>query len=129
MSRDDAHNRRFERVDLRARVQLTSLDPERDPATGVPTTWDTDDLCETLSVGGAFVRTDDPPAKGRRVLLQIHLPSGESIETEGRVAWTRVPLRAGTKDPGVGIEFVAPTGDARKTLERFVTRVRSVASE
>jgi Tfp pilus assembly protein PilZ len=129
MSREDAPNRRFERVDLRARVQLTSLDPERDPRTGVPTTWDTDELCETLSVGGAFVRTVDPPAKGRRVLLQIHLPSGESIEAEGRVAWTRVPLRRGAKEPGVGIEFVAPTGEARNTLERFVTRARGAVRE
>ena len=124
MSKNEARNRRFERVDLSARVQLTSLGPERDPKTGVPTLWESDELCETLSVGGAFVRTLDPPAKGHRVLLQIHLPGGESVETVGRVAWTRVPLR-GSRDPGVGIEFVAPGGNARSALARFLSRTRA----
>lgn len=124
----DSRSRRFERVDLRARVQLTSLDPERDPATGVPMLWESDELSETVSVGGLFVRSLDPPAKGRRVLVQIHLPSGESVEAEGRVAWTRVPLGAG-KHPGVGIEFVAPGRAAQRALSRFVSRARSVPRE
>ncbi len=123
MGTDPTRNRRFERVDLRARVQLTSIDPERDPATGVPTLWESDELCETLSVGGAFIRTSDPPAKGRRILLQIHLPSGESVETAGRVAWTRVPL-GGARESGVGIEFVPGDGEARGTLERFLSQAR-----
>ena len=128
MSTRDSRSRRFERVDLRARVQLTSLDPERDPATGVPTLWGSDELSETVSVGGVFVRTLDPPAKGRRVLVQIHLPSGESVEAEGRVAWTRVPL-GGAKEPGVGIEFVAPGREAQRALSRLVSRARSLPRE
>jgi hypothetical protein len=123
MSSEDGRGRRYERVDLRARVQLTSLDPERDPETGVPTLWESDELCETLSVGGAFIRSEDPPAKGRRVLLQIQLPSGESVETLGRVAWTRVPL-GGARKPGVGVEFVAPGGDAQRALSRFLDAAR-----
>jgi hypothetical protein len=124
MNENDSRSRRFERVDLRARVRLTSLDPERDPQTGVPTLWESDELCETLSLGGAFIRSDDPPAKGRRVLLHIHLPSGESVETVGRVAWTRVPLR-GAREPGVGVEFVAPDTQAQGALARFLERARS----
>jgi len=120
-------NRRFERIDLRARVQLTSLDPERDPATGMPTLWESDEMCETLSVGGAFIRTPDPPGKGRRLLLQIHLPSGESVETVARVAWTRVPL-GGNRDAGIGIEFVAPAGEARHALSEFLARARNATS-
>jgi hypothetical protein len=128
MHMKDGRNRRFERVDLRARVQLTSLDPERDPHTGVPTLWESDELCETLSVGGAFISTLDPPARGRRVLLQIHLPTGEAVETVGRVAWTRVPLR-GAREAGVGVEFVAPGNDAQRALSRFLSRARSAPSE
>jgi len=125
MSEREGRSRRFERVDLRARVQVTSLEPARDPESGVPTLWDSHELCETLSVGGAFIRTVDPPAKGQRLLLQIHLPSGESVETLGRVAWTRVPLR-GARDAGVGVgvEFVAPSGATTGALERFLTDVR-----
>jgi PilZ domain len=128
MNSEASRNRRFERVDLRARVQLTSLDPERDPRTGVPTLWESDELCETLSLGGAFIRTVDPPAKGRRVLLQIHLPSGESVERVGRVAWTRVSLR-GARETGVGVEFVATEADAQGALSRFLARARVLASE
>jgi Tfp pilus assembly protein PilZ len=116
-------NRRFERVALRARVQLRSLEPTPDPESGVPTLWDTDEFCETLSVGGAFIRSADPPAKGQRLLLQIHLPGGSSVETLGRVAWTRIPLR-GARGAGVGVEFVAPSGEARGALERFLGQAR-----
>ena len=128
MNSEDGPNRRVERVDLRARVQLTSLDPERDPQTGFPTLWESDELCETLSLGGAFIRTLDPPAKGRRVLLQIQLPGGESVETIGRVAWTRGPLR-GAREAGVGVEFVAPDGDVQRALSRFLALARVAGSE
>lgn len=125
MSRGDGIRRRFRRFDLCARVQLTSLDPERDPATGVPTLWESAELCETLSLGGAFIRSEDPPARGHRVLLQIHLPGGEAVETVGRVAWTRVPLGARTRSAavGVGVEFTPPSGEARNALERFLSSV------
>ena len=126
MSFEDARNRRFKRIDLRARVQLTSLDPERDPLTGVPTLWESDELCETISVGGAFIHTLDPPAKGQRLLLQIHLPSGESIETVGRVAWARVPLDDARR-AGVGVEFVAPSGDAHGALQRLLQNARATS--
>ena len=128
MNAEDGRNRRFERIDLRARVQLTSLDPERDPRTGVPTLWESDELCETLSLGGAFIRTVDPPAKGRRVLLQIHLPSGESVDRVGRVAWTRFPV-GGVREAGVGVEFVVPDGDAQGALSRFLSLARCPESE
>jgi hypothetical protein len=128
MSNEGARSRRFERVDLCARVEFSSLDPERDPRTGIPTLWESDELCETLSVGGAFIRTADPPAKGRRLLLQIHLPGGESVEAVGRVAWTRVPLR-GRRESGVGVEFIASGGEARRTLSRFVARARAARGE
>jgi Tfp pilus assembly protein PilZ len=124
MNQRESRSRRFERVDLRARVRVTSLEPARDPQTGMPTLWDAHELCETLSVGGAFIRTADPPARGQRLLLQIHLPGGESIETLGRVAWTRVPLR-GAREAGVGVEFVAPSGAAAGALARYVTSARS----
>ena len=123
MGFEASRNRRFERIDLSARVQLTSLDPERDPQTGVPTLWESDELCETISIGGVFIRTLDPPAKGRRLLLQIHLPGGESIEMVGRVAWTRVPLPS-AHEAGVGVEFVAPSSRAHGALERLVQGAR-----
>jgi Tfp pilus assembly protein PilZ len=127
MSDQDSSSRRFARVDLRARVQLTSIDPERDRDTGIPTLWDSEELCDSISEGGLFIRTADPPSTGRRVLLQIHLPGGGSVETVGRVAWTRLSVD-GPCEAGVGVEFVAAAGNAKRALAAFLSRARRAPS-
>ena len=127
MSSGDSSNRRFERIDLRARVQVSSIDPERDPRTGATSYRDTDELCGTLSRGGAFIHSADPPAPGRRLLLQLHLPGGESVEAVARVAWTRVPLGA-TREGGIGVEFVAASGEAQGVIDRFLASARATAA-
>ncbi len=115
-------SRRYARIDLEARVQVSSIDPERDPNTGTLCYRESDELCGNLSVGGAFFRTLDPPAPGRRLLLQIHLPGGESVEAVGRVAWTRLMLVRSGEPPacGVGVEFVEASGETQSVLERYL---------
>lgn len=125
MHSGESSNRRFERVDLRARVQVSSIDPERDPRTGAASYRDADELCATLSRGGAFIHSADPPAPGHRLLLQLHLPDGESVEAIARVAWRRVPLGA-SREGGVGVEFVAASGEAQGALDRFLATARAL---
>jgi hypothetical protein len=48
------------------------------------------------------------------------------VQTEGRVAWTCVPLD-GARDPGLGVEFVAPSGAANGALQRFLQRTRGAS--
>jgi uncharacterized protein (TIGR02266 family) len=57
---------------------------------------------ENVSQGGLFVRTEHRWAPAERVLLTVSSPGGaNSIEIEGRVAWTRP--RQGDRPSGIGI--------------------------
>jgi len=93
-------------------VRISTIDPETDPRTGKVYFRSTSEICGNLSRGGAFIPTEDPPAPGRRLLVEIHFPDREPIETIGRVAWSKKvlgsPATAGeTQDEsGVGIEFL-----------------------
>ena len=78
--------------------------------TNIPNrTKDAREYVANLSRGGAFIRTNDPPSPGRRVLVQIHVPDAEPIETIGRIAWSRKVLTPNgeSQDGGAGVEFLA----------------------
>jgi hypothetical protein len=123
----DSRNRRHARFPLEAQIRVTSIDAERDPETGRTWFHESSELCTSLSVGGAFIRTLDPPAPGRRLLLQIHLPGGESVEAVGRVAWRKRVIgepAAAPGDAGAGVEFVASSLDAQSALARYLARAR-----
>lgn len=108
-----AQHRRHRRVAVHVPVRVSTIDPETDPVTGRPYFRDTREYAANVSRGGAFIQTNDPPQAGRRVLVQIHLPEGDSIEAVGRVAWSRrvlhtaADLAAGAEEeaPGAGLEF------------------------
>jgi Tfp pilus assembly protein PilZ len=120
-------SRRYARVDVRAQARVSSIDAERDAASGALCFRESDELCATLSVGGAFIHTDDPPAPGRRVLLQIALPGGASVEAVGRVAWTQRPVGTrGEAGPaaGAGIEFVSDDQETRGVIARYLEALR-----
>jgi hypothetical protein len=107
--------RRHQRVSLRVPVDVSTIDPERDPRTGRPYFRDCQELCGNLSTGGMFIATAEPPSPGRRLLVRIHTPDGAAIETVARVAW-----RARGAERGVGVEFVGPSAATRAALERIV---------
>jgi Tfp pilus assembly protein PilZ len=118
--------RRHARIDLRALARVSSIDPERD-GSGALCFHESEELCENLSVGGAFIHSADPPARGRRVLLQIHLPDGASVEAVGRVAWAQREL-GGPGEPhasGAGIEFLSDDLETRSVIERYLAALRS----
>ena len=102
-------DRRHRRVSVHVPVRVSTIDPETDPRTGRPYFRDTREYVANLSRGGAFIETDDPPSPGHRVLVQIHVPEAEPIETVGRVAWSRKVLTRETGDEGAGagVEFLA----------------------
>ncbi len=104
-----ADRRRHERVPVRAPVRISTIDPETDRFTGRSFFRASREWCANVSRGGIYVRTTEPYAPGRRLLLEMTLPSGESVEAAGRVKWsTRVIGAAATADAnvGVGIEFL-----------------------
>lgn len=116
--------RRHPRVPVRVPVRVSTIDPEPDPRTGRPCFRATREMCANLSRGGAFIRTDDPLSPGHRVLVEIHVPGCDPIETLGRVAWSKSVLGpAGRVESGVGVEFVdSAAADLEREIERFLAR-------
>jgi Tfp pilus assembly protein PilZ len=115
---------RHQRVNVQLPVRISTIDAEIDRETGKPYFRTSEETCANVSRGGAFVATPEPVAPGRRVLLEIDLPSGDSIQTIARVAWSRVQLAEGGTDEkvGIGVEFLGGSPEHLAALERYVSR-------
>ncbi len=122
MSDEQSRQRRHRRVPVEVPVRLSTIDPETDRRTGRPYFRASRVLSGNLSRGGAFIRTRDSIAPGRRVLVEMRLPDGRELEAVGRVAWARRVLtpEGTSEDSGVGVEFVGAAGDQLRQLEHFV---------
>jgi hypothetical protein len=131
MSNDPAHNRRrHRRVEIQTPIRLSTIDPEIDPWTGRPFFRVCEERCANLSRGGAHVRTREPLARGRRLLLEMQLPGDVVFEAIARVAWSRPEAQAAEVSPaaaeeaaagfGLGVEFLGGTPDHIARLEDFL---------
>ena len=124
---DYSAQRRHRRIEASIDVRISTIEPERDPWTGRPFFRASHETCVNLSRGGAFVQTSEPLRPGRRLLVEIHLPSGEPIEAIGRVAWTRRTLEPGAsanekrEGAGIGIEFLGGSADQLSALEEYIS--------
>jgi uncharacterized protein (TIGR02266 family) len=105
-------------------VRVSTIEPERDPWTGRPFFRAFQDTCVNLSRGGAFVRTAEPLAPGRRLLVELELPGGRALEAIGRVAWTKRVLepQGRSAEGGIGIEFLGGASEHFAALEDFIDR-------
>lgn len=124
MEDDNNAQRRYRRVDARLPVRISTIEPERDPWTGRPFFRASHETCANVSRGGAYVRTGEPLTPGRRVLLELQLPSGRPVEAIGRIAWQRrVMTPEGTEEgSGVGIEFLGASSEQFTALEDYIER-------
>lgn len=122
MSQEIDSSRRHPRVHANLPVRISTIDPETDPWTGKPFFRSTREWSANLSRGGLFVRTGEPLAPGRRVLVELTLPGGRAVEALGRVAWSRRILTpdGGEDDGGVGLQFVGTSGDQMAVLDRYL---------
>lgn len=113
--------RQHRRVTVHVPVRVSTIDPETDPQTGRPYFRETREYCANLSRGGAFILTNDPLSPGKRVLVEIHVPDSQPIETIGRVAWSKAILgpRADAQECGVGVEFLGGL-DGLDALEEYL---------
>lgn len=111
--------RRHRRIALDASVRLSTIDPEIDPHTGRPFFRAFEEHCANVSHGGVLVHTHEALAPGRRVLVEVTLPTGPVFETVARVAW------AGSVDDepdtrGLGLEFLGGAPRQRERLEKLL---------
>lgn len=131
----EPHERRPEpapRVAVRLPARISTIDAETDPFTGKTFFRSCLETSANLSTGGVFVVMRETIPPGRRVLVELEMPGGRTLQTVGRVAWTRTSVRAArdpgpagsgpATEPGVGIQFLAGPADDREALDRFIAR-------
>ena len=76
-------------------------------------------LSANQSLGGIFVVTRAPLAKGSPLTLDVTLPWGETLSVEGQVAWVRNPSRTSLRvRTGMGVDFVELDDHQRVLLDR-----------
>jgi hypothetical protein len=118
-------SQRFPRVSTAVPVRVTTVEPEIDPSTGKRFFRCVEETTANLSRGGAYLRSWEPLAAGRRVVIAFNLNAREELQLDGRVAWTRRELRPQVKHeleaPGYGVEFVGGSSAELAALDRFLT--------
>jgi len=114
------------RANIRANVSLhariSTITPQTDPSTGEVYYRSSDETCENISRGGAFVMTIEPIREGQQLLIEIDLPDGHEVSTLGRVCWSRAKLPSETdpRHPGFGVEFLSGSRKNYEFFERYV---------
>lgn len=118
------------RVDVEMPVRISTIDPEYEARTGRPYFRTSTETSANLSPGGAFVQTHEAIEPGKRLLVELDLPDGRSIQTIGKVVWRKSTVQTSRRLPGtgIGIEFVGAAPDQLRTLERFLARQRPGAT-
>ncbi len=120
--RTRASEPRSTRYAVSLQVTTQTVDPVRSPVTGEACFQTSDDdQTVDLSRVGIRLRAECAPSVGTRLLLRVHLPSGEEpLELLGRARWTRVELASGPDGTravcGVGVEIL---GGSRRSLDRY----------
>lgn len=118
---------KFPRISAARPVRVSTVEPETDPLTGKAFYRSAEETTANLSRGGAFVRSWEPLAAGRRVILTLDLPEVGELQLVGRVAWTRRQLlpQGASADtaPGYGIEFAKGPSPELAALDRYLTKL------
>ena len=120
---------RFSRITEAVEVRISTVDPETDPSTGKLFFRSAEETTANLSPGGAYVRSWEPLAAGRRLVVDINLPKSRPLQLVARVVWTQRQLRSsrpGELDsPGYGIEFDGASRTELVRLEHYLDSLDS----
>ena len=82
------------------------------------------EMATNINEGGMFVETDAAAELDQLVKVAFRLPGLEDpIEVEARVAWISEG-EAGSA-PGVGLQFLELSSEARETINRLVRELRT----
>jgi hypothetical protein len=115
---------KFSRVATAVPVRVATVDAEIDPDSGKAFFRNAKETTANLSRGGAYVRSWEPLAAGRRVVVTIATSDSQELQLVGRVVWTRREIKPGGRDgiqtPGYGIEFDGSGTSALADLGRYL---------
>jgi len=122
--KDFQAHRRHHRISSEIPARISTIEPEQDPWTGRPFFRASQEHCLNLSRGGAFIRTTEPLAPGRRLLIELHLPDGTHLEAIGKVAWTKTVMSPRGRDAegGIGIEFLGGAATEFTALADYIEK-------
>jgi Tfp pilus assembly protein PilZ len=117
------NTQKHRRLNVRLPARISTIDSERDPQSGRTCFRTSDETCHNVSRGGAFVMTEEPVRPGSRLLVELELPSGDSVQTIARVAWSRARLSMQDVESqsGVGIEFLGGAPEQLSALDRYLS--------
>ncbi len=94
MPTPDARRHLRTRIAIPARV--ATVDPDRDPRTGAAVFRIFDALTLDISDGGLSLSALEDLGSSRRVLVELELSDGHSVELAGRIVWLEPQ-----KEPGL----------------------------
>jgi hypothetical protein len=113
------------RLNVRLPIRVSSIDPEVDAETGKPFFRISEEYSSNLSGGGVFIVCADAVTPGRRVLVEIEVPNGETVQALGQVIWKRSgimgPSASPGERPGFGVSFMAPQCQHLEGLDRYLS--------
>ncbi len=120
---------KYPRVSTAIPIRISTVDAEIDPTTGRTFFRSAEETTANLSCGGAYVRSWEPLAADRRVILSLDVPKqGERLELLGRVVWTRRELqpqgRNGREPTGYGVEFIGGSAAELAALGRHLNALK-----
>jgi len=78
-----------------------------------------------VGIGGLFIETPEPLQKGSQIKIRFSLPDAPSktIETSGRVVWTRNQFEKILYFPGMGVEFTEISPEETQAIESIVRSI------
>ncbi len=107
METQDLANRRHIRMPVALPMRISTVDPDMDPSTGAPCFEASEVVCGNLSRGGAFLRSAEPPAPGKRLVVEVKAPDGPALDMMGSVVWAKAGSGLGDM-AGCGIQWLQP---------------------
>jgi uncharacterized protein (TIGR02266 family) len=75
-----------------------------------------------LSMGGVFLNSSSAPPRGAEVSVLLQLPGVHEVKLKGRVAWFQA-TGPGVDEPGMGIEFIDPDEETKKSVGQMVEKL------
>jgi len=90
------------------------------------------EYAEDVSLGGMFIKTATPPAKGSVIFLQFSLSDGSKlVEGLAKVAWCLSPAEAEASDrvAGMGVQFIHFDEESKAVVEEIVQRLDAAEAE
>jgi len=84
---------------------------------------ETEALMLNLSIGGAFVKADDPCPPGTPITLRFYLDDAPTpLSVAAEVAWWRRP-GVEAVEPGMGVRFLQIGSDDQRRLREYLARL------